>query len=51
MHRIYERLGLHPRILGCIRVESRELAVERLVRPLRKRLRDLHQKDEVRMKT
>ena len=45
--RIYERLGPHPCILRCIHVESRGLVLERLVCPLRKRLRDLHQQGEV----
>ena len=46
-HRIYERHGLHLRILRCIRVDSRGLILERLVCPLRRRLRDLHQKGDV----
>lgn len=45
--RIYERLGFHPCILRCIRVEPRGLVLERLVCPLRKHLRDLHQKGDV----
>lgn len=45
--RIYERLSCHPCILRCIRVETRGLVLERLVCPLRKRLRDLRRKGEV----
>lgn len=44
--RIYERIGQHPSIVKCIRIESEGITLERLLYPLRKRLWDLRATNE-----
>ena len=45
--RVYDRIGHHPCIVKCVRMDSGGIVLERLLYPLRKRLVDLHENKEV----
>ena len=40
--RVFERVGHHPSIVRCLRMNSEGITLERMLYPLRKRLQDLH---------